>query len=37
MIVSDLRLTRETILAALRFAAQLLRADVVYLMGRRLA
>jgi uncharacterized protein (DUF433 family) len=31
------RLTREAVLAALRFAAQALRADVVYPVGRKSA
>jgi uncharacterized protein (DUF433 family) len=31
------RLTREAILAALRFAAQALRGDVVYLLGAKTA
>ncbi|HJT79512.1 MAG TPA: DUF433 domain-containing protein [Gemmataceae bacterium] len=37
LLQSHPRLTREAILAALRFAAQALRADVVYPVGRKSA
>lgn len=37
LLESHPRLTREAVLAALRFAAQTLRADVLYPVGRKSA